>query len=66
MEATISKNASQLAGETIVTFKEVNRKRKAEKAYAKKMSGSDAIRNGIMAAVIVSLLAVYFCQRMFF
>lgn len=66
MEVTISKNASQLAGDTIETFREIRKRKKAEKAEADKLFKSDISRAGIITAVALALLIVCFVQRIFF
>ena len=63
METTV-KNASQIAGDTIKEFKQFRRKLKIEKAEAEKQSGES--QAGIMALIVMTLLAAYLTQRIFF
>lgn len=66
MEAIIPKNASEIAGDAIDAFKEIRRKRKAERAEEKRQSQADFTRAGIAALIATVLFATYLIQRIFF
>lgn len=64
MEVTIYKSASEIAGDTLNTFKQIRRNRKIEKAEAERQT--NLMRAKMMALIIAGLLVTYLIQRIFF